>query len=146
MDTAAGSREVDVANLMRQHGIKPTPNRMLVAGALGRSSRPMSMNELEDELGSVEKSGISRALALFRDRHMVHVLEDGSESVRYELCLSTDGHHDDDAHAHFYCKGCRRTFCLYDVPVPEVPLPAGYMPEGVNYMIKGLCPRCSGKK
>ncbi len=139
-------RDVDIHLLMEEHGIRPTPNRVLVADALCRSPRPMSMTELEDELESVDKSGISRTLALFREHRMVHVLEDGSESVRYELCLSHDEGHDEDAHVHFYCNSCRRTFCLYDIPIPGISLPRGYTQDGVNYMIKGLCPECSGKK
>ena len=77
----------------------------------------------------------------------VHVLEDGSDGVRYEICHSTDGHeHDDDQHVHFFCECCRRTFCINDIPIPNVSLPQGYVLESINYMAKGLCPKCASKK
>ena len=136
--------QFDIIDLLQHHGIKPTANRILIADALSAEGRPLSLTELETALGTVDKSNISRALALFRERHLVHVLEDGSDSVRYELCLSRPDGEDDDTHVHFYCEKCRRTFCLGEIAIPPVPLPEGYAAESVNYMIKGLCPRCGG--
>ncbi|MBR5034641.1 MAG: hypothetical protein IKX71_04980 [Bacteroidales bacterium] len=60
--------EHDVIDLMMHHGVKPTANRILIARALAGAGRPMSMAELEDVIGSVDKSVISRTLALFRER------------------------------------------------------------------------------
>ena len=132
---------MDLRHLLEHHGIKPTPNRVLVARALSGAGRPVSMMELEESIDSVDKSGISRTLALFRQKHLVHVIEDGGESVRYELCHSHGGA-DDDLHVHFYCESCHKTFCLEDIPVPAVDIPEGYEPRTVNYIIKGICPDC----
>ena len=76
---------MELRHLLEHHGIKPTPNRVLVARALSGAGRPVSMMELEASIDSVDKSGISRTLALFRQKHLVHVIEDGGESVRYEV-------------------------------------------------------------
>lgn len=133
--------------LLEAHGVKTTANRILVVKALAESSRPMSLSELEDEMLSVDKSSIFRVLTLFREHHLVHVLEDGSDGVRYELCLSTDGHdRDDDQHVHFYCERCHRTFCLHELPIPSVTLPEGFRMLSINYMAKGICPKCSDKR
>lgn len=132
-----------ILRLMEHHGVKPTANRILIAGALSRAGRPMSMGELEDTLETVDKSVISRTLSLFREQHLVHVIEDGGDGVRYELCHSHHDDHDDDTHVHFHCESCGRTFCLEDIPVPEVSVPDGFKASSVNYMIKGICPDCS---
>ena len=130
--------------LLASHGIKPTANRIVVARTLAAAERPMSLTELEYKILSIDKSGVFRALTLFREHHLVHVIEDGGDGVRYELCHSHDGHaEDDDQHVHFYCKRCHRTFCLTDMPIPTVSLPAGYELHDINYMAKGLCPECS---
>ncbi|MBR1872276.1 MAG: transcriptional repressor [Bacteroidales bacterium] len=129
--------------LLSRHGIRPTPNRLLVARALEESGRPVSMSELETAIDSIDKSGIFRTLVLFRDKHLVHVLEDGGDGARYELCHSHDSEHDDDLHVHFYCEKCRKTFCLEDIHIPRVSLPQGWSAHTVNYMIKGVCPSCS---
>ena len=130
--------------LLASHDIKPTANRIVVARTLAAAERPMSLSELEYEILSIDKSGIFRTLSLFREHHLVHVLEDGGDGVRYELCYSHDGHaEDDDQHVHFYCERCHRTFCLPDTPIPAVQLPSGYELTSINYMAKGICPECS---
>ena len=128
--------------LFAQHGVKVTANRLLIAQALEEADRPLSMTELEDRLETIDKSNVFRALTAFRDAHLVHVLEDTGDGVRYELCLSHHDDEDDDVHVHFYCTQCRRTFCLHDVPVPPVHVPDGYEPQGVSYLVKGICPEC----
>ena len=130
--------------LLASHDIKPTANRIVVARTLAAAERPMSLTELEYKILSIDKSGVFRALTLFREHHLVHVIEDGGDGVCYELCHSHDGHaEDDDQHVHFYCERCHRTFCLTDMPIPTVILPAGYELHDINYMAKGLCPECS---
>ncbi len=128
--------------LLEHHGVKPTSNRIVVIKALEGASRPLSLTELESKIQTIDKSGIFRALTLFREHHVVHVIEDGGDGVRYELCHSHDADHDDDVHVHFYCERCRRTFCLDDIKIPPVELPGGFIMNTVNYMIKGICPQC----
>lgn len=133
----------ELEHLLLHHGVKPTANRLIIARALVQAGRPLSMTELEDRLETIDKSNIFRALTAFRDAHLVHVLEDTGDGVRYELCLSHHEDEDDDIHVHFYCIRCRRTFCLHEVPVPPVNVPEGYEPQGVSYLVKGICPDCT---
>ena len=128
--------------LLEHHGVKPTSNRILVAKALETAQRPLSLMELETRIKTIDKSGIFRALTLFREHHMVHVIEDGGDGVRYELCRSHDDEHDDDMHVHFFCEVCRQTYCLDDIKIPPVELPGGFVMNSVNYMVKGICPHC----
>jgi Fur family ferric uptake transcriptional regulator len=129
-------------HLLEEHGVKVTPNRLLVARALADAGRPLSLMELEAQLETIDKSAIFRTLGAFKDAHLVHVLEDSGEGVRYELCHSHHEDHDDDVHVHFYCTKCHRTFCLEDTPVPPVQVPEGYEAESVSYLLKGVCPEC----
>ena len=133
---------IHLEELFAQHGVKLTANRLLIAQALEEAGRPLSMTELEDRLETIDKSNVFRALTAFRDAHLVHVLEDTGDGVRYELCLSHHDDEDDDVHVHFYCIKCHRTFCLHEVPVPPVTVPEGYEPESVSYLVKGICPEC----
>ena len=88
--------------LLASHDIKPTANRIVVAKTLAAAERPMSLSELEYKILSIDKSSVFRVLTLFREHHLVHVIEDGGDGVRYELCHSHDGHQeDDDQHVHF---------------------------------------------
>ena len=130
--------------LLEHHGVKPTANRLLIARALQEAERPLSMMELEARLETIDKSNVFRALSAFREAHLVHVLEDSGDGVRYELCHSHNEEHDDDVHVHFYCTRCHKTYCLEDTPVPPVTVPDGFSPESVSYLVKGLCPECLG--
>lgn len=134
------------SDLLLRHGIKPTANRIIVAKTLATVDRPLSLTELEYEILSIDKSGVFRVLSLFRDHHLVHVIEDGGDGVRYELCHAHSEEEDDDMHVHFFCERCHRTFCMEAVPIPAVPLPDGYTMTTANYVVKGLCPSCAGKE
>ena len=128
--------------MLQERSIKPTANRLLIVRTLVNAGRPLSMAEIESDAKTIDKSIISRTLSLFRDKHLVHAVEAGGDSVRYELCRSHFDDEHDDMHVHFYCERCHRTFCL-DSPVPSVEVPEGYQVTSVNYMIKGVCPECA---
>ncbi len=132
----------DIVALLEEHSVRPTANRIIVARALAKAGMPMSLAELETEIDSIDKSNIFRALISFKDNHLVHAIEDGSNGVRYELCKSHDHDHDEDLHVHFHCEICGKTFCFEDIPVPKVDVPEGYQPISTNYIIKGICPSC----
>ena len=134
--------EQAILDLMERHGVKPTANRIIIVRTLSESNGPMSLTELEYKILTIDKSSISRALALFRKQHLVHTIESG-ESVRYELCLSHSCDKDDDRHVHFSCERCHRTTCLDACPVPEVELPVGYVQIFAEHIVRGICPDCS---
>lgn len=131
---------------MAAAGLRPTANRLLVLRALMAAHAPLSMSELEQELETLDKSSVFRVLMALLDAGLVHALEDGRGIVRYEICTG-GGHHGADGtadlHVHFYCRQCHRVFCLSDVDIPTVDVPRGYVPQSVNYMVKGLCPECA---
>ena len=133
----------DIENLLKAHEIRLTANRILIARTLARLDYPISIKELESKIQTIDKSSIFRTLLLFKDHHLVHQIEDGNDVVRYELCFSHDEKDDDDMHVHFYCEHCQHTCCLGEIPAPQVELPSGYKQLSINYMIKGLCPKCS---
>ena len=128
--------------LLEQHGVKPTANRIVVVRALAQAGHPVTLSELEYKILSIDKSGVFRALTLFRKHRLVHAIEDMAGGTRYELCHSHCGDEDDDLHVHFYCEQCHRTFCLDHTPVPVVPLPEGFQMTSANYIVKGVCPSC----
>ena len=134
---------MSLEELLENHGVKPTANRLLIARALQDANRPLSLMELEARLETIDKSNVFRALSAFREAHLVHVLDDSGDGVRYELCHSHHADEDDDLHVHFYCEKCHRTYCLEDTAIPPVAVPDGFDVHSVNYLIKGICPTCS---
>ena len=134
--------EAKIMEMLLEHGIRPTANRLMLVKELALAGKALTMAELEDRVETIDKSNVFRTLMLLREQHLVHVMEDGDNAVRYELCHSHNAERDSDVHAHFYCERCHQTFCLYDIPVPQVNLPDGYRMSTINYLIKGVCPKC----
>lgn len=129
--------------ILERRGVKPTSNRLLVLRAMFKVSRPVSLSELETELDTVDKSSIFRVLTLFVSHHVVHAIEDGSGTMKYEVCTGEDRCSLSDMHTHFYCESCHRTFCFKSIGIPSIDLPEGFTMSSVNYMVKGICPQCS---
>ena len=130
---------------LRQAGIRPTANRLLVVEALAYASQTLSLADLESRLGTLDRSSIFRTLRTLAEHHLVHEINDPTGTQRYELCHSLLHHapHHDDEHVHFFCEQCQQTFCLTDFPIPQLDLPAGYHASTATLLVRGLCPRCA---
>ncbi|MCM1311299.1 MAG: transcriptional repressor [Bacteroides sp.] len=136
---------MDIEKKLEEKGIRPTANRILVMRALHSFSHSFSLREMEDKIDTLDKSSVFRTLRLFADHHLIHEIDDGSGSLKYELCMAEHTPDNDDLHTHFFCEKCGRTICLHDIPVPRVRLPDGFVAESVNYVIKGICDECNGR-
>lgn len=133
--------------LLKEHGIRPTANRLLVLKALCEAEGPQTMTELEDRIVSIDKSNIFRALMTFREHHLVHAIDTCDEGTKYEVCHS-HGDHDEksDEHVHFHCSVCHRTFCFEEIAIPVAAFPAGFEITDINYVATGICPECAKKR
>lgn len=138
------TNEQDAARL-REHGIRPTALRIMILRALSGHGRPVTAQEVEIQLDTVDRSTITRALALFLQKGLVHVVEDGSGVPKYEPCPSPHSHVADDAHAHFHCKVCGRTLCIEQLRMPLPILPDGFSVDSISCIIAGTCPDCAEK-
>lgn len=127
-------------------GIRPTAVRLLIGRFLKASDHPVSSLEIETALDTVDRSTITRALTLFLEKGIIHAIEDGSGSAKYEMCLTDDVMEDNDRHLHFHCRVCGRTVCLHSIPVIIPELPDGFSPESANFTITGICDRCAPKQ
>lgn len=133
-------------NKMERRGIRPTAVRLLILRNMFRGGVTVSLPQLETLLPTVDKSTISRTLSVFLLHHLIHAVDDGSGTLKYNVCDDDCDCTVEDEHTHFYCERCKRTFCLKQIHVPVVPLPPGFTLNSVNYVLKGLCPECSSRE
>lgn len=131
----------NIVEYLTQRDVKPTPNRILVMGELLKAKSPVSLADLETALESVDKASIFRVLELFAEKDLVHVISDGSRSLKYEACHG-DQHSISDQHVHFYCEKCKKVYCFEDIKVPEVEIPESFKVKSTNFMLSGICPKC----
>lgn len=141
MTLLSGMKEIE--KILKIAEINPTPVRLMVYRCLRDSATPLALADIEIILDTVDKSTISRSLSLFKNRHLIHSITDGSGSTKYEICNSSGSDHDEDTHVHFRCDRCGETICLTSVKIPEVALPEGFIGKEKNYIISGICSDCN---
>lgn len=129
-----------------RRGIKPTAIRLLVIKAMMQAERAVSLLDLETLLDTVDKSTISRTIALFLSHHLIHSIDDGSGSLKYAVCDNSCNCVVQDLHSHFYCEKCHRTFCLEGthIPVTKLSIENGSVPVEVPDFTRGAWNKIQG--
>ncbi len=125
------------------HGIRPTAVRILVWDCVSAQSETFSLADMEHLMPHMDRSSIFRALRLFAEHHLLHTIDDGTGQQKYCVCRCKHSSHIN--HVHFTCLKCGKTYCLEDYTIPIVPLPEGFVMDDAEYIIKGVCERCSNK-
>ena len=117
---------------LNRRGIKPTAMRVLILRTMMSIPSAVSLADLEEELDTVDKSTIFRAITLFHAHHLIHCIDDGSGALKYAVCSDDCDCSVSDLHSHFYCERCHRTFCFENIHVPVVNLPDGFTVSSVE--------------
>lgn len=149
-----------IAQHLEKHGVRATAVRILVWRTLVNLDYAFSLSDLETLLPSVDRSTLFRALTLFSDKEMLHIIDDGSGQHKYCVCqehgtcaeedlcchegkTEEHHHHEECQHVHLTCLKCGKTFCLKQQQIPMVEVPEGFEVKHISYIIQGICPRCS---
>ena len=133
-------------HLLSQAGIRLTAVRlMILRHILQHFADAFSLADLEALLPTVGKPTLFRTLTTLADKHILHRVDDGTGMQKYCLCHSHDSCNC-EGHVYLTCRVCRKTFCLPHVKLPEVELKNKFIPEEIEYVIKGVCSACAGKK
>ena len=80
----------------------------------------------------MDRSSIFRTLKTFEENKVIHSIEDGSGMTKYAVCAEGCNCDPKDLHYHFYCTNCDKTFCLFDVPIPNIQLPKNFKLQQAN--------------
>ena len=126
---------------LKEHSVRLTAVRQLVWRAVSPLHHAFSLGEVEELLPQMDRSSIFRTLRLFVEKDLLHGVDDGSGCQKYCVCRCESDHH--EAHVHFFCVRCGKTYCLSNSIVPHVPLPEGFQSQQQEFVIKGLCAQCS---
>lgn len=132
-------KEIEIK--FKNNEIQPTATRLLVMEAIEKQDHPVSLNELENLLDTVDKSTIFRALCLFTEKGLIHEIEDGSGCRKYCKCSHNDAL-SEMSYVHFTCIKCHQTECLSKVKFPAIKIPNNYSIVEQSFLIKGICPTC----
>lgn len=122
--------------------IKPTAMRQLVLQVMSEQQAAISLPVLELLFERADKVTLYRTLKTFEENKLIHRIDDGTGTTKYALCRDTCDCEPDDLHVHFLCVKCEQTFCLNEISVPSINLPARFSLESVNMVVKGVCANC----
>ena len=133
---------VDIALHLKNHGIRPSMQRMAIMEYLmGTSTHPsvdVIYSHLLPKMPTLSRTTIYNTLELFREKSAIRVLNLDNKITRYDGKTTE--------HAHFVCRRCGR---IYDVEIPdEIYEQLNKLPDhlveqtDVNYT--GVCAECLG--
>lgn len=135
----------ECCDIITRANIRPTSIRILVYEAISELQNTFSLSDLEEIIGTVDKSSIFRTLTIFAEHHLIHSVDDGSGYTKYCLCHNHGLCEETENHYHFYCEKCEKTYCLEETFALKISLPDGFEVKNINYVIKGICANCTKK-
>ena len=136
------STAVDVAQVLRGHGLHATAQRVGVLRAV--SERPHATADeiavaVRDRIGAISRQSVYDALAVLTERRLIRRFQPAGSSARYEDRVG-DNHH------HLICRSCHVVVDV-DCAVGENPClaaadDAGYELDETEVVFWGMCPDC----
>lgn len=136
--------KIDPINILKQHALKHTKQRVRVLEEMALDTVAISQPELEKKLGKeIDRVTLYRILNIYEDKGILHRIMDMNGTANYAICSSScseDHHHDD--HVHFNCTNCSKIYCL-EVIVPQITMPKGFTAKSTTTTSYGICEKCS---
>ena len=139
-------KKVNIENLLREHQLKSTPQRLAVLKVFLENNKVLNLASLNKLLEkNFVRITLYRTLNSFEEKGLIHKIPD-KEIASYALCKHDSiAHSHEDNHAHFKCTKCLLTQCLDEVQIPKITLPKKFTVQKFNFIIEGICEDCKKK-
>ena len=134
--------EQQAESLIRDTGARLTRPRTRVLTFLLKQPRPLTHHEIHERLPGdpLDTVTLYRVLEWLTENAIVHRIAGADQVWRFSASAGKQDHE----HAHFQCLTCDSVTCFTDMPLPRrAKMPAGFTSQEVDFLIKGICPRCS---
>lgn len=134
--------EQQAESLIRDTGARLTRPRTRVLGFLLKQAAPLTHHEIHERLPGDPLDAVTlyRVLEWLTENGVAHRIAGADQVWRFSASVGKQDHQ----HAHFQCTRCDSVTCFNDVPLPRrVKMPAGFTSQEADFLIKGICPRCS---
>lgn len=105
-----------------------------------------SQPDLESVMHDIDRVTLYRILNAFEEKGIIHKVFDLDGTANYAVCHSDcEANHHHDEHVHFNCTVCKNVYCLNELSLPGITIPAGFKLESFTLYATGLCPKCNKK-
>lgn len=137
----------DFASILKSNGLKITQPRLRVLQIFSEKTTAISQPDLEKLLGTeIDRVTLYRILSSFEDKGILHKVFDLNGTATYAICSTKcSAHHHHDQHVHFICSVCNSVFCLDEIALPKINLPANFSLHAIAINAVGLCDSCQNK-
>lgn len=132
----------DPVDLLRQHGVQVTAQRLAVLRAV--SGRPHGTADdiaetVRAEIGTISRQAVYDALGVLADKGLVRRIQPAGSPARYEDRVA-DNHH------HLICRACGQMVdvdcAVGDTPCLTAADDSGYEIDEAEVIYWGRCPEC----
>ncbi|NHN25411.1 transcriptional repressor [Flavobacterium jejuense] len=120
---------------------RKTKSKRDVLEALKSKGSAMSHEMLEAVVEDYNRATIYRILNRFREEGIVHRIVGVNGKQYFAICTNCEKENHNHNHIHFQCNTCEKVECLNEEL--QINLPKGYVLEGFNGLVSGLCSNCS---
>lgn len=129
--------------MLQKKGVLPTTARTALLAIFLERQEALSFQQIRSRMsGAYNRVTIYRALDLFQEKGIIHILPSTSPVTRYGLLENNkDPYY--QQHLHFLCDICGRTICLGNIPIPQFKLPEGFKEKETEVVITGECNSCT---
>jgi Fur family ferric uptake transcriptional regulator len=142
MSPMSAQSPVGPADLLRQHGVQVTAQRLAVLRAV--SARPHGTADdvaeaVRAEIGAISRQAVYDSLGVLVDKGLVRRIQPAGSPARYEDRV-------DDNHHHLICRNCGQTVdvdcAVGDTPCLAAADDSGYEIDEAEVIYWGRCPEC----
>lgn len=129
-------------SLIKNTKARVTTTRVKVLDFLLSQTDSLTHHEIQEKLAgeAIDSVTLYRVLEWLTENELVHRIAGADQVWRF----SAGGGHHAHEHAHFQCTRCEKLTCFTELKLPQsMALPDGFHSQEVDFLIKGLCPRCA---
>jgi Fe2+ or Zn2+ uptake regulation protein len=132
----------DPAQLLRNHGLQVTAQRIAVLRAIARRPHCTADDVAEDvrsEIGAISRQAVYDALGLLAEKGLIRRIQPAGSPARFEDRIG-DNHH------HLICRKCGKTVdvdcAVGAAPCLNAAADSGYQVDEAEVIFWGTCPAC----
>lgn len=129
-------------SLIKNTKARVTTTRVKVLDFLLSQTDSLTHHEIQEKLAgeAIDSVTLYRVLEWLTENELVHRIAGADQVWRFSAGGGQHAHE----HAHFQCTRCEKLTCFTELKLPQaMALPAGFHSQEVDFLIKGLCPRCA---
>ena len=140
-----GAMQGDVEQLLREHGLQVTAQRLAILHAV--SSRPHAtaddlIGDVREAIGSISRQAVYDTLGILVEKNLIRRIQPAGSAARYEDRVG-DNHH------HLICRDCGTTVdidcALGEAPCLAVADDQGFEIDEAEVIYWGRCPACRNR-